>query len=374
MSREQKRDRFMLKGKLARNGYDWWWHNFTGYSRSTGEKRAFFIEYYICNPELGEEEAVLGQLPENQQSGKRPSYAMLKVGTWGENPRQIHNFYPIHEFAYSNHPFAVSIGENFLSEEHMVGSCSITPKEAKEHPEYLSDAGSITWDLDISKKLAFNVGYGASWLFRSLNAFEMFWHAQGMKTEYQGVVTLDDEIYDVAYETSYGYADKNWGADYTSPWLWIGSSHLKSMITGEDLPDSAVEFGGGRPKVFSHPLDRKLLGCIYYKGKKYEYNFSKFLSGSKVSFQFEEGKDVHSWQLVARNRHSLLQLKLSCPVSEMLLIRYEAPNGSMRHNRLWNGGTGYGEMKLYKTRGRKKYLVDHIQFDHTGCEYGEYTD
>ena len=26
-----KRDYFMLKGPLAKKGYDWWWHSFTGY-------------------------------------------------------------------------------------------------------------------------------------------------------------------------------------------------------------------------------------------------------------------------------------------------------------------------------------------------------
>lgn len=36
-----KRDRFMLTGALGKKGYDWWWHNFTGYHRKTGEAKAF---------------------------------------------------------------------------------------------------------------------------------------------------------------------------------------------------------------------------------------------------------------------------------------------------------------------------------------------
>lgn len=76
-----RRNLYMLKGPLAHRGYDWWWHNFTGYHKETGEPKAFFIEYFVCNPALGGEEAVLGQLPFNQQNGIRPSYAMIKVGT-----------------------------------------------------------------------------------------------------------------------------------------------------------------------------------------------------------------------------------------------------------------------------------------------------
>lgn len=56
----------------------------------------------------------------------------------------------------------------------------------------------------------------------------------------------------------------------------------------------------------------------------------------------------------------------------MLLIQYEAPNGKKLHNKLWNGGTGYGELKLYHTYNKTKTLIDHIAFENTGCEYGEY--
>ena len=36
---------------------------------------------------------------------------------------------------------------------------------------------------------------------------------------------------------------------------------------------------------------------------------------------------------------------------------------------LWNGGTGYGELKLYKKDGT---LIDHVKLENAGCEYGEY--
>ena len=57
-----------------------------------------------------------------------------------------------------------------------------------------------------------------------------------------------------------------------------------------------------------------------------------------------------------------------CRKADMLLIRYEAPNGTRRHTRLWNGGTGTGTVELYRD-GR---LVDRVRAGHIGCEYGEY--
>ena len=79
------RDLFMLEGHLGKEGYDWWWHNFTAYDHETKEERAFFIEYYVCNPKIGGEEPILGQLQENKDSNIKPSYALIKVGTWGED-------------------------------------------------------------------------------------------------------------------------------------------------------------------------------------------------------------------------------------------------------------------------------------------------
>jgi len=358
------RNLFMLKGPLASKGYDWWWHSFTGYHEHTKEPKAFFIEYFTINPALAKEQPVFGQL-----KGEKPSYVMLKAGAWGKNAKQIHNFYPYSQFKNDPTKLNIKVGECTLTETHMKGSCKVTEEEAKNHPEYMSDAGSMEWDLTIDKQITYNVGYGANKIFRTMNAFEMFWHAEGMKTEYSGEVVLDGEKYIVIPEKSYGYADKNWGADFTSPWLWISSCRLVSLLTNKELTNSVVEFGGGRPKVLGFPLNRKLLGCFYYEGKMYEYNFSKFWNRSKITFSFEEGETIHTWKLHARNEESSLELTLHCKKEEMLLINYEAPNGKKLHNRLWNGGTGYGEMKLYDHYGK---LIDYISINNAGCEYGEY--
>lgn len=366
------RNLFMLKGKLAKKGYDWWWHNFTAYHCKTGEAQAFFIEFFICNPALGSNNAILGQLPANKEVGIFPSYALIKVGAWGKNAKQIHNFYPITQFSATEKELNIKIGDCILSETATKGSCRVSTEEAQTHLEYMCDAGEMIWDLKIDKKIAYNVGYGASKFLRKINAFEMFWHAEGIKTEYSGTITFDGEEYQVIPEKSFGYADKNWGGDFTSPWLWIGSSNIKSLITGKQLYNSALELGGGRPKVFGLSFDRKLLGGFYYEGKMYDYNFSRFWTGSKIEFSFTEGEELNTWKVNAKNNKSSMELILYCKKDEMLLINYESPNGKKLHNKLWNGGTGFGELKLYHLNKDKKELIDHIEINNTGCEYGEY--
>ena len=367
-----QRNLFMLKGSLAKQGYDWWWHSFTGYNKKTGEPRQFFIEYFTCNPELAEEKPVLGQNEENKSKGKKPSYFMMKVGAWGEQRKQIHNFYSMKEFKCPDNKLDVKVGNNIsLSENHMTGFCKVTEEEAKSHPEYMSDAGEMKWDLEINKQIPFNVGYGANSLFRKLNSFEMFWHVEGLKTQYKGTIEMDGVTYEVIPEKSYGYADKNWGADFTSPWLWINSWNLTSLITGKRLNNSAFVAGGGKPKVLGISLPRKLLIGFYYEGNTYEYNFAKFWNNVKIDFKFEEGKEVNKWFVNASNWNSKIELELSSKRSEMLLLNYEAPNGKKLHNRLWNGGNGFGSIKLMKKDGT---LIDHIKMEAAGCEYGEYDD
>ncbi len=43
----------MLKGELAKQGYDWWWHSFTGHAADTGEEKSFFVEFFYLQPRTG---------------------------------------------------------------------------------------------------------------------------------------------------------------------------------------------------------------------------------------------------------------------------------------------------------------------------------
>lgn len=366
------RDQYMLKGSLTKKGYDWWWHSFTAYNKKTGKPCPFFIEFFIINPDLGGKKPIFGQLKENRDSGRKPSYVMVKAGAWGDKPVQLHGFYGIDDLQISKGKMDLKVGSCSLSETSTKGS--ITAEGMENHPEYMSDNGKMKWDLKISKRVAFNVGYGASAFFRKINCFSMFWHAEGMKTEYSGSVWFNNEEYEVIPEKSYGYADKNWGSDFTSPWVWISSCNLKSRVDGRSLKNSVFDAGGGCPIVFGIPIKRKLLIGIHYEGKNYEFNFSKLWKGVKTTFQFQEDKDQVSWHIETRNFKSRAIIDCVCDKKEMLLINYEGPDGMKRHNCLWNGGNGHGRLQLFSKVHGKEVLIDDMDFYNAGCEYGEYDD
>ena len=365
----------MLHGPLRRQGYDWWWHSFTAICDETGEEKPFFVEFFVCNPDLAEEEPILGQLPENQAEGKKPSYLMVKAGCWGEDHCQLHRFFAWKDVdMHMDAPYSITAADCHASEEALRGSISIQPEEAADHPEWMCDAGTISFDLTIKKDIAFNVGYGASKPLRDAEAFAMYWHAEGMKSYYSGKIFLNGTSYTVSPETCNGYADKNWGRDFTSPWVWLSSNHLVSRKTGKQLMNSAFDIGGGRPKIYFVPLDRRLLGVFYYEGEEYDFNFSKLHLHVKTEFSFREDEEKVYWHVRQENVHDVMETEISCIKKDMLLVNYEAPDGSKKHNRLWNGGNGTGIVRLYKKTGSDHdlELIDEVETTHVGCEYGEY--
>ena len=384
-----KRNYWMLDGRFAKKGYDWWWHNFTAVNERTGEERTFFIEYFTCNPALAGENGgdlpVYGQLAENKEKGFRPSYLMVKCGWWGENAAQLHRFFAWKDVKidHNKEGFLLSAGngECTACETRLTGLVDISLDEAAAHPEWMCTSGSMKWDIQVEKKIAFNVGYGAGSLFRRLKAFEMYWHAEGMKSLFSGTIAANGENFTVIPEKSFGYADKNWGADFTSPWVWLSSCDLVSQISGKRLENSVFDIGGGRPKAFGIAMNRKLLSDYNYEGKSFEFNFSKFWTLCRTKFDCREESDKIVWYVRQETVKAVMETFVECNKSQMLLVNYEAPDGQKRHNRLWNGGTGSGTVKLYKKhgffcrifgKGSKLSLIDEVEANHVGCEWGEY--
>ncbi|MDY3274813.1 MAG: tocopherol cyclase family protein [Agathobacter sp.] len=100
-----------------------------------------------------------------------------------------------------------------------------------------------------------------------------------MKTAYSGEVIWSGEKYIVSPETCYGYSDKNWGKDFTSPWVWLSSNNLTSKITGKKLTDITCEKKDMLLVNYEAPNGKKLHNRLWnggngkgivklYRGKK----------------------------------------------------------------------------------------------------------
>ena len=371
------KDQYMLKGRLAKKGFDSWWQSFTAINADTGETKQFYIEFFAVNPAYSEDYPVYGQDIENKLNGKLPSYLMVNVGCWGDDPMQLHRFFSLKnvEITYDKKTgFSISANDCILNETHSSGHVMVSDEDAMDHPEYMTDAGEISWDLDIDKKIAFHSDLGSSYLFRKLNAFEVQWHVEGMMTEFSGTIECNGIEYIVKDKESYGYSDKNWGKDSTSPFVWLTSNDLISNLNGDSkrLENSGFAILGGRPKFLEYLKSLNLVSQFCHEGKTYKFSFFKLFFRSKDEFECHETDDKIIWHVVQTGFNATIELDIVCLKKDMLLLNYETPSGSKLYNRLWNGGNGSGTLKLYKGFHNKKILIDDIIVGSAGCEYGTY--
>ena len=99
--------------------------------------------------------------------------------------------------------------------------------------------------------------------------------------------------------------------------------------------------------------------------------YLKWLCNNDI-IEVKELDDEVVWHVRQENIHAAMETEVHCLKKDMLLINYEAPDGSRHHNRLWNGGNGWGTVKLYDRKDGQFILTDEIEAAHIGCEYGEY--
>lgn len=345
-----KRNLPMMTGKLGVCGYNRWCHSFTGKNKKTGKKRVFFVEYCIVNPELGGREPIMGDKPY-----QRPAYLMVKAGIWGKRGFHIKQHYGIEEMEVAGTFLKITAGECFLSENNIWGR--------------VKEAHSMMWSLRMNKKVAFHLGYSASKPVREMNPFDMYWHAEGIRTDYEGIVTVDGESYEITPETCYGYADKKWGRDFTSPWFWLYGSQMKSLKTGKLLERSAFAMGGGNPVVLGFQLRNKPFVDVYYEGKNREINYSVPGTFARMRYACSRKNGNVLWHVKAVNLTTAIEAKIITKEEEVQEMQYQAPDGTWNPDLTIGSGTGRGEIRLYRRSGNHYTLIDKILVKGVGCEY-----
>ena len=365
-----KRNAYMLCGSLTKQGYIRWWHSFTGVCPETQETRTFFIEYFVINPGLGTTQPILGRHPYFKNRGMKPSYVMIKAGAFpdenGQDGKQLHAFFPITSLKVVPDPLYVEVDDNFFSENQMAGFVGVTPDQAR-HRSFMTDAGSMEWDLKMHKAIACQTGPIAGRIATALNALESFWHGEGIRTQFSGTVTLDGISYEVSPETSFGYADKHWGRNFNTPWMQFASNCLVSERTGKVLKHSALAIDGCCPRCFCFPLKQRLILQLTYTGEDFEYNFARLPLMSRCKWKTKETNKRYIWQIMAQNRTSVIKLSCSCQKALMMPLDYETPDGTNRPATLLGSDAGMGTVEIYRRTPDGLQLIDRLTIENGLC-------
>lgn len=337
------RDSFMLRGALAKQGFDVWRHCIHGVSETTGKERTFILDFGGINPQLREEEPVFAK------DGTRPSYFAVMACICGEEGSTLTRYFPWDRVSTDTAlDVLVSASDCFLSETRTMGRIEVSAEDVEKNPTVHPEAGKLIWDLKIKKPIALNLGYSTSGPLRDTEIMDAYWHTEGLISEYDGVIEWNGEKYLVKPETSYGYADKVWGKNAGPRWEYISCCDLTSKKNGK-LKNSAFSFGIGT-QINVGPINTKeaLAGGIYLDGETYEYNFSKMwmLTRSRTAEKRNGKKCVFA--IAEETPLSRMKLKVTCDRNQMRELRMETTAGDLR--RMLVGGDGQAELIIERKK------------------------
>lgn len=363
------RNSHMLRGSLSKRGYMRWWHSFSGVQPETGETRTFFVEFFIINPELGKARPILGQHPYFKKRGMKPSYVMVKAGVFpdeeGNGGRQLHAFYPISALQATGSPLVMQIdhpdaGRCLYSEDRLTGAVEVTGKEAR-HRSRMTDQGHMTWDVKVNKAVSCHTGAQCGKWAEALHRLESFWHGEGIRSFFQGSVTLDGISYEVTPETSYGYADKHWGRSFNRPWFQFACGKLESGRTAGMLRHSVVALNCISPRFLLFPLRPRLMLQLTYMGEDFQF--------SRCRWETKETGRRFIWHVLAQNKDVVVKLSGSCAKRQMLHLQYEDPDGMKDRQPLWAGCGGIGSLQLFRKMPGGRESMDSLRLSDSLCIY-----
>lgn len=379
----RRNSRCMLKGSLRKSGFDCWRLVTCAISRKTGEEKTFFIEYYVVNPALSPDEAILGF--KNRFSASeadlqyalagteaaktftaeklvQPSFVMVKAGLLSKGGLQINNYYPSSQLKINDPDFILSIGsgehpECILSDDYSTGHVNLTKEDLLLNPEFLGNTGSMEWNLRFDYKIDFLKNY----LSKNVN-----WSAFGAKTDFNGEIILNGEEFAVSPKKSFGYFDKSWGRQFINPLFHLSASNCLSVISGKNLSNTCFAVQG--------EFNNKLSVLVEIEGTRCEFQADK---GKKLSLNFdftqippdEDGEKLH-WTVSVHNKKYIIDIDIYCLQSDMSLREYECPEGNRRLMKVLSGAGGYGELKLFRIKRKSIELIEQVKISNCICEYG----
>lgn len=372
-------ERYMLKGSQRKAGFESWHLATSAFSRVTGEERVFFLDFLILNPALSPKECVLGfknrvgmgsndlqyaltGFNANQVAAEEyvmPSYGMVKAGFMGKRGTHISSFFPTNQVEVASKDFVVRFsGRNSctLLESGTTGTVELTAAELRANPEYMCDAGSITWNLRFDRKIGFTPIYKTN---------SLSWVSMGAYSVFAGRIICNGEEFEVNPAKSYGYYDKKWGKEYVSPVFHLHSSHLISSITGKPLQNSCFVVDGdyeGKLAIHSF-MDNK---CIEFSPKRRK-DFVTYKCTEMP--EDEDGVKLH-WTVSAHNKNYILDIDVYCDTSSMYVRDYECPDGDHKKLQILGGGLGIGGVKLFQKNHKNLELLEEARVLNCVCEYG----
>ena len=80
------------------------------------------------------------------------------------------------------------------------------------------------------------------------------------------------------------------------------------------------------------------------------------------------------WSVSLNNKNWVIDIDVYCRIKDLYNRKLELPEGSRKVLNLLEGGTGIGEIKLYKHIGNTLEQIEHAKLTKVICEFGHNED
>lgn len=374
-----KKNGYKLKGSLRKNGLDLWRYFFTGKSTSTGKEEAFFIEILVENPAVSPNEFVLIQKSrpkikaedlqaaltgnteiknQNAEEMVVPSFVAVRAGIYGEERKQINRFYNINDLHIDKKKFGLQVADNLFTDDTLAGSLTLSKNDSVKFPEYMSQSGSIKWNLHYERVSDFP---------EIKSDEEIYWLPSGIVTNYSGTIVLDDEEYTVTPKLSFGYCDKMWGKTLPLPFYHLSSNKMTSIFSGKLIENAGFSVQGNY-------LDKLAVLCKF-GDEVFNFSTSGKLKKYNVVYNCapvpgEEAEEQLHWSVSLNNKVFVCDIDVFCSAQLMLVRDYELPEGNHKVQKILSGAHGTGEIRIYKKIKKNLELIHHAKIENCVSEFG----
>ena len=373
--------KFGFTGAKKKLGINTWRFVFNAVNTSTGAEQMFYIEFEMLNPWTSSDTVQLGFKPRVNISAEdlqyalagtdsaknlsteaivQPSYCAVRVGSYGKEGKQFCSYYPVKQVKFSSKPFEIIVDNKYFNENKIGGFINVPQEEVAAHPELLCDYGYAKWDISYTVKKDYKNGYKSD-LIR--------WFPFGLQTEFSGTIHFDGTEYAVDPRRCCGYSERFWGKGLPEPFFHLSAANLTSVISGKTLFDSSFAVCG----IFDERVS--------FTGKFEDIDIELCADGSKRQFsvvwdcaQMPENDNPEDnllhWSTSLNSKEWVIDIDVFCKIRELNNRTIELPEGQRKILNLLEGGTGTGEIKLYKHIGNTLEQIEHATLQKVFCEFG----
>lgn len=372
--------KYGLTGSKKKFGINYWRFFFNAIDQNSAAEQMFYIELEMLNPWLSPDQAVLGYKSRvsikaedlqyalagtesatglKTETIVQPSYCAIRVGKLGKTGKQICYYFPIKQAAFNTKNFEITAGGNLFSETALKGEISVSENTLREAPEFMCDAGSASWDLTyIPNKLLDN----------GFNNKNYRWFPAGLNTTFKGTIVFDGNEYNVEPARSYGVMERYWGKTLMEPWFHISSSNLVSNITGKTLLGSSFNVQGVSEGHVSFTACIDETEIIFAQDSSNKYQDMWQCTQMPEVEEIEENR-LH-WSVSIHNKAWIIDIDVFCKINELTNRNIELPEGQRKVLNLLQGGSGTGEIKIYKRIKNDLEQIEFAKINSCICEFG----